>query len=115
MKPFDLQAALNGSPVITRDGKQVRIEAYDANRGSEDALIGSINDVVHFWDRNGFMQGNRLMDLFMDTKPHWLIIQHCMDQFMIISHYEDKAEAEKMYGGLINSGISTFFLVSVDV
>lgn len=31
MKPFDLEAAKRGEPVVTRDGRPVRIICFDAN------------------------------------------------------------------------------------
>ena len=33
MKPFDLEAAKAGAPVVTRDGKKARIICFDLNNG----------------------------------------------------------------------------------
>lgn len=68
LKPFDLQAALAGKPVVTRDGRAVKIAGYNVNaKEAEDALLGWANDVPKQWNANGkwLSDSENPADLFM--------------------------------------------------
>lgn len=70
-KPFDLQKAMAGEPVVTREGRPYKFGAYnpDANKGHE--LSGWVNGevVANYSDNGRFyndVEDNR--DLFMAAK-----------------------------------------------
>ena len=46
MKPFNLEAAKSGAPVVTRDGKPVRIICWDrqASDGRRETLVALVSD-----------------------------------------------------------------------
>ena len=83
MKPFDLEAAKAGAPVVTRDGKKARIICSDLNNGEYDLIAL----VAHYSGREEIVStkkdGRRLpnserstYDLFMASvkKEGWLNI-----------------------------------------
>lgn len=53
MKPFDLQEALAGKPVVTQDGTPVIIAGFNPNAKSVYKLAGWLDNVVESWDENG--------------------------------------------------------------
>ena len=82
MKPFDLEAAKAGAPVVTRDGKKVRIICFDANTGAY-VLIALITqdgggEKVLSMKKDGRRHDyeNSTYDLFMASvkKEGWLNI-----------------------------------------
>jgi hypothetical protein len=78
MKPFNLQAALAGKPVVTRDGRPVKIAGY--NEDSENLywrLIGWINGTPSWWSLLGKAGtgDESSYDLFMatTTRKEWIV------------------------------------------
>ncbi len=84
MKPFNLEKALAGDPVITRDGRKVTIAGYNPTGGKE-KVAGWIacnpsnagwKDIACFWDSNGGFEGDtgpcNPEDLFMAPKQRTL-------------------------------------------
>ena len=70
MKPFDLEAALAGAPVVTRSGKPVtQLVKFDAIR-SPFNLFGVVDGEVYSWGESGGY------DLFMATvkREGWINI-----------------------------------------
>lgn len=66
MKPFDLEKALSGAPVITRDGREVtQLTKFDITVGI--ALVGVLNGGVKRWYGDGRYVSDRdfCIDLFM--------------------------------------------------
>ena len=55
MKPFNLEQARQGKPVVTRDGRPARILAFD--RKGTNPIIGLVTDIdaeiVYYWYENG--------------------------------------------------------------
>ena len=77
-KPFNLQAALNGAPVITRDGRPVSqlhlFECVDQQK-----LHGVLGGYVQSWSVDGkysFSRKEVEADLFMapTTRKEWVVI-----------------------------------------
>lgn len=67
MKPFDLEAALAGAPVVTRHGDNVtQLVKFDAIR-STFILVGVVDGVIFMWDEEGRYgpNDNSHFDLFM--------------------------------------------------
>ena len=66
MKPFDLEAALAGAPVITRDGRPVtQLHKFDATTPL--CLVGVVGGEVYSWGKEGifFAKSSGSFDLFM--------------------------------------------------
>lgn len=52
MKPFNLEAALAGAPVVTRDGRKVtQLVKFDCT--DTYVLYGVVTDTVHLWTVDG--------------------------------------------------------------
>lgn len=70
MKPFDLEKAKAGAPVITRDGREARIICFDAKQ--EDPLIVLVTNKSGFENDYSYLENGRYqitkenpLDLFM--------------------------------------------------
>lgn len=78
MKPFDLQAALNGAPVVTRDGRPVKIAGYNSDAAiPNQKILGWVDGTVLSWGENGnYFRGGSPIDLFMAStkKEGWVNI-----------------------------------------
>ena len=77
MKPFDLDAALNGARVVTRNGKEVTqlTRFYDIE--SDECLCGVINAELQVWNEHGKYlsdENESPYDLFMapNIKAIWV-------------------------------------------
>lgn len=84
MKPFDLQKALAGYPVITRDGRRVtQLTLFDIANHYLYPLVGVIEGTwdIQRWTKEGKFEEklgvDRQVDLFMSTvkKKGWVIIR----------------------------------------
>jgi hypothetical protein len=53
MKPFDLQKALAGEPVITRDGRPVKIAGYNKDAREGSSIAGWVGGRILCWYTNG--------------------------------------------------------------
>lgn len=76
MKPFNLEAALRGEKVVTRDGREVsqltKFDVEDCNR----PVVGVVDDSIYKWSPKGewslAMELSDL-DLFMHEEPELAI------------------------------------------
>lgn len=95
MKPFDLEKALAGDPVVTRDGREVTsLHLFDCE-GYAHPLMGVCDGQILSWTKDGgyFDPTNyHINDLFMKSKTvvKWVILKkngywNCYDS-------KDKAE-----------------------
>jgi hypothetical protein len=76
MKEFDLEAALRGEPVVTRDGSPVKIAGYNKHASEGQEIAAWIGGFVIDYDKNGRRnRGNNQYDLFMAPKERkeWVI------------------------------------------
>jgi hypothetical protein len=77
MKPFDLEKALAGEPIYTRDGRYVIIAGINERMLQHCQLIGWINNLGTTWYKNGKHGSNTDYDLFMAEKPRvtgWICV-----------------------------------------
>lgn len=78
LKPFDLEAALRGEPVVTRDGRAIIDMVLFKNKKIICSLAGSIEDyyAIVQWDTNGRFDEtvDNKFDLFMGKKTKKLYI-----------------------------------------
>jgi hypothetical protein len=77
MKPFDLEAALRGEPVITRDGRPVKIAGYNADAKEHSQILSwADGGTISSWvDGKYHSSGESGNDLFMAPKERkeWIV------------------------------------------
>jgi hypothetical protein len=74
MKPFNLQAALAGAKVVTRNGNKVEIGCYNKDYNS---LLGWVDRVAYTWTGGGKSgRSDDTEELFMapTERKEWVII-----------------------------------------
>ena len=96
--PFNLEAAMRGEPIVTRDGRQAKFVAYEP--GSESySVVSLIDGEIQTHNEQGlfFNDGSECEDdLFMATKTIWLNIYLSDDGSWISSSaHRSKDSAEK--------------------
>ncbi len=64
-KNFNLNDALAGKPVITRDGRPVKIAGYDEDALPHNTLVGWIGKDAVYWNNSGKHVQYEAHDLFM--------------------------------------------------
>lgn len=82
-KPFNLEEALEGKPVVTRDGREVRkITKFDVNQtnpysiyallGTQTSNFDDVNEIIGSWTESGKyvagIEGENPLDLFMKVE-----------------------------------------------
>lgn len=82
MKTFDLEKALAGDPVITRDGRPVtQLTFFENARG--DTFAGVLDGVIELWAENGEYNHSYSsnFDLFMapKTRQGWICVYQGLD------------------------------------
>jgi hypothetical protein len=98
MKPFDLQKALAGAPVVTRDGREIsQLHRFNINSNEQKlhgvADNGGGSETIYSWsdsgkyldDDNAILTNNHCCDLFMKTvkKTYWINFYNCKDTGII--------------------------------
>jgi hypothetical protein len=78
MKPFDLQAALAGEKVVTRDGRPVKIAGYNPDCANQYAVLGWVGKSYLSWYSDGYAVSPhhaREVDLFMapTERKEWVV------------------------------------------
>lgn len=70
MKPFDLEKALAGEPVVTRDGRQVKVAGVNHDAKTLYKIVGWLDGTTAGWciDGKNLPYGEDPNDLFMATK-----------------------------------------------
>lgn len=74
MKPFNLQKALAGEPVVTRDGRKINDLHYFYTLTRDCKLYGVINNSIMAWTNEGHWLSTGVEqpeDLFMADKERW--------------------------------------------
>ena len=91
LKPFDLEKALKGEKVVTRDGREVeQIFYFDKAVRNEYPLRGVINGGLSSYTREGrvFLGGEMAGDLFMAPK----------ERVVWVNLFKDKTDLPNSYG-----------------
>lgn len=73
MKPFNLEEALNGAKVVTRDGRLVT-QLIKFNADEKETLYGVVNNEIASWKDDGRFSfvppyNDHILDLFMYVEP----------------------------------------------
>lgn len=99
MKPFNLEEALAGKPVVTRDGRPVKIGGYNPDGCLSVKLIGWVGKNFCSWLPDGTSSCfpvDSCLDLFMasEKKKGWVNIYPGRSNWMGIAHiFETEALA----------------------
>jgi hypothetical protein len=95
-KPFDLERALAGDPVVTRDGKPVtQLTHFKDVANWRDSLCGVVDRSICSWQENGRYcpSAPYSKDLFMAPKKRTVWVNLYGDGFGFL--YDTEAEADK--------------------
>lgn len=70
MKPFNLEEALAGKPVVTGDGYKVIIAGYNSEVSLNHQVIGWVDDAAKSWSTEGkyYKQDISSYDIFMESE-----------------------------------------------
>ena len=104
LKPFDIQKAREGKPVCTRDGRNVRIIAFDAKRKDEKNIIALVpskdypgfEDLIAYHNNGNYYGGHENDgDLMMlsEKRNGWAKVRKD------INLYDTKEEADRKMVG----------------
>jgi hypothetical protein len=99
MKKFNLQEALAGKPVISREGKQVtQLHLFELNPSSNYSLYGVLDGNVESFNLNGKWdiyrdEGSR--DLFMGPDVIYVNVYNSGDYYYTGPLFNTREEAEK--------------------
>lgn len=112
-KPFDLEAAKVGAPVMTRDGRPARILAFDLKAADECPIVVAIethdgkSEVVRTYTKYGYAVDEYDDDLMMAYIKHraWVNV-YKREQYHIGGTFDTKEEAIK-YGKKFSIYITT--------
>lgn len=98
-KPFNLEEALAGKPVVTRDGQQVKkITRFDVNQTNPYSVYGLVGDIIGNWTESGkYVAGTpseNPLDLFIETEAIciWVNVRKKRDR-LFVEHYYLEEEA----------------------
>lgn len=102
MKEFDLNAALEGQPVITRDGRKVTeihcFKSYDTDY----PVHAIINNKVYSYTKEGEYRKNdeHYLDLFMAPKiiEKWVNVYQSGNEIWLNRTYHNSEESAKDVG-----------------
>lgn len=115
-KPFDLNKALAGEPVVTRDGREVReLHRFKtANRGYE--LVGLVDGNLRSWFKSGAFthDGISQEDLFMKAPllEIWVNIYQEGDSIWVGTPFPSEEAANSAKG---NSTYTMFYIKTIKI
>lgn len=98
MKPFDLERALAGDPVVTRDGRKAKIIYHYLKGAIYYSIVAVVEEdddtetvLTYTLDGEAFIGNRSMNDLFMDSIKHegWINIYRSED--FLNPHYAGKA------------------------
>lgn len=102
MKPFNLEEALNGAKVVTRDGREVT-QLTKFNADEKETLYGVVNKEIASWKDDGRFSfippcNDHILDLFMFVEPvrRWVNVYKDVKGNIWLGHWcYSKEEAQK--------------------
>lgn len=68
-RPFDLEAAKRGEPLVTREGKEAKFIAHVPDARNTEKLLYLVGDIVYATGEDGYSFTDDSADLFMAPKP----------------------------------------------
>lgn len=115
MKPFDLERALAGDPVVTRGGEHVKISGYNADAVSGHCVIGwrypnyEMPSCCTWYENGNYVASNESVhDLFMapQKREGWIVVIPFLRHHEVLRTRisETEAEAQKICDQFAYSG-----------
>ncbi len=115
LKPFDLEASKAGAPVMTRDGRPVRILAFDVE-GARYPVVAAVKtldgkrEAIQMYTESGeysYVVAKHDYDLVMARVKHraWVNV-YKSEQYHIVDTFDTEEEAIK-YGEKFSTYITT--------
>jgi hypothetical protein len=101
LEKFDLEKALNGSKVVTRDGKEVKELTKFESLNNGYPLIGVVDGSIRTWTRQGIFndlhEGESDADLFIAVEPKsiWVNVYHNQDTIETGANYTTLEAAKR--------------------
>lgn len=100
MKPFNLERALSGDPVVTRDGRKVaQIVAFKNILENYQSVVAVVDGIIHRYMSNGrfFKTNETLVDLFMAEEEKaegkwWTCFSEISEQDTVFLRYDSFKE-----------------------
>jgi hypothetical protein len=108
MKPFNLEKALAGNPVITRDGRPVKIAGYNEEAPFDEKIVGWIQEYgCCYWGEDGTYHTSikySEKDIFMapTERKEWVILwtnTHGGRQAHVVNFLENAQEYKEFLDG----------------
>lgn len=105
MKPFDLEAAKRGDPIVCRDGTPAKFIAHVPEAHAGGRVISLVGDVIYFSHESGrqWLDCVRDVDLFMAPKKRTIWINAYWSGATVFSfatkEAADKAATKDRVGG----------------
>jgi hypothetical protein len=100
MKPFNLEKALAGEPVVTRDGRKIKDLHFFHTLTRDCKLYGVINNSVMAWTNEGHWLSTgqeQPEDLFMEEPEKWVNVYYSkvQDEVWASDFYESEEKAKE--------------------
>lgn len=111
MKPFNLEKALAGEPVITRAGEKAKIAGYNPDAKKDSAVIGWVGAKARTWGADGrfYDEGDQSSsnDLFMGLSEHkeWVVRATIKKHTGVYGPYVDEKTAQNTISSLGSGSI----------
>lgn len=105
MKPFNLEAALRGEPVVTRDGQEVTDLKYFPNVEGNYSLAGVADRQLLTWHKDGRYISMLVMerDLFMKGKTRKLTVAASQyDPLLPVNQLNSSTERKRILSATVN-------------
>jgi hypothetical protein len=102
-KPFNLEEALNGAKVVTRDGREVSQLTNFENLNDDYPLIGVVDRSIRTWTTQGLFVGAPLgesdEDLFLAVEPQrvWVNVYYLNGKLFIGADQYNSLREAKLY------------------
>ena len=114
MKPFNLEAALRGEKVVTRDGREVtqlvKFDVEDCNR----PVVGVVDDSIYKWNPKGewsLAMDLSDLDLFMYEDPAiWKPSACCSFRWVERKKQKPSGDANGGYYGCIEKVLQQLYV-----
>ena len=123
MKPFDLERALAGDPVVTRDGRPVtQLTLFESNPPLTFCLYGVAGGTLINWRKTGIANceeyfeddeytKDSMSDLFMAPREVWIIVLEHPVKDMISTYgttFNTKEEADEQVNAITKLDCNSF-------
>jgi hypothetical protein len=100
MKPFDLEAAKRGEPIITRDGREAKLLAYEPDLGNLPVVVMIAGSVTQMTKNGSWVGDNSCScDLFMAPKKRTVWVNFYSNRESVAYYYDTENDADYVANG----------------